>query len=299
MNEYGNLSQLRTFLSLASQDTTDDTELKQFLIRASRRIDRYCKRHFYPYRKGGSNVLVFDQPENTQVLYIGDMDLLAVKGLSDLSGASEIDTGAYWLKCGDRWNITPYDRIILRSDAGSSFNYSGTPERSVHIDAVVGYNEDYGNAWVDSGGSLTASLATGITLASTTASNAMNSIGDTPRFAQGQLWRLTTGSMEEFCYVSATRAGGDTVELIRAVNGTSAADHAAGTKIYTWQPEQEIVDSSVEAAAFMYAKAKSPFTNQVSILQLGVIEQPTAWPEQTLERIKRYKRQAVHSFKAS
>lgn len=296
MNEYGTLSQLRTYISLASQDTADDTELKQFLIRSSRRVDRYCKRNFYPYRKGGTNTLKFDQPQNTQLLEFRDIDLLAVKGLSDINGASEVDSSVYWLKCGDRWNITPYDRIIIRADSGSLLNFSGTPERAIHVDAVVGYNEDYGTAWLHSGGSLTASLASQITLASTTASNAADSYGISPRFSQGQIWRLTTGSMEEFCYVQNTRPSGNSIELIRGINGTSAADHDSGTTIYVWQTEQDIIDSTIEAAAFMYSKAKSPFTNQISILQLGVVEQPTAWPEQTIDRIQRYKKQAVHSF---
>lgn len=295
MNEYGTLSQLRTFLSLASQDTTDDTELKNFLIRASRRIDRYCKRHFYPERKGGTNTLKFDLPPNAQLLHFRDIDLLAVKGLSDLNGASEIDSGAYWAKCGDRWNITPYDRIIIKSDSGSTFSYSGTPERAIHVDAVVGYHEDYGNAWLDSGGSLTASLASQLTLASTTASHAANVWGLTPRFSQGQIWRLTSGSNEEFCYVQGTRDGGS-IQLIRGINGTSAADHAAGTKIYTWETEQDIEDSTIELAAFMYSKAKAPFTNKISVLQLGVVEQPSAWPEQTKNRLMNYKKQAIHSF---
>ena len=295
MNEYGTLSQLRTFISLASQDTTDDAELKRFIIHASRRIDQHCKRKFYPQRKGGTTTLKFNLPKNSQILEMRNIDLLAVKGLSDMNGASEIDSGAYWLKTGDRWDITPYDRIEMDFSSGSTFSYSGTPQRAVHVDAVIGYHEEYDNAWLDSGGSLTDVLDSGITLASVSASGADNSIGLSPRFSQGQLWRLTSGSNEEFCYVQNTR-NSSSVDLIRGINGTSAVDHTASTTIYVWQTEKNIEDSALEVAAFMYSKAKSPFTNRVSVLQLGVVEQPEAWPEQSLERLSHYIKRPIHSF---
>lgn len=298
MNTYGTLSQLRTFLSLASADTSDDDELRQFLIRASRRIDHYTKRHFYPIRRGGTNTLKFDLPE-TQTLRFTDTDVLDVHGLSHINGASEIDESVYWLRCGDRWNITPYDRVELNDSSGSIFNFSGTPQRAVHVDTVTGYNEDYGNAWVNSGASLTDALGAGVTLASTNASNAFNSLGISPRFSEGQIWRLGSGASEEFVYVKDTisEVGGKSIiRLIRGVNGTSATAHAASATIQVWQPEQDIEDSTLELAAFMYQKASSPFTNRVSQLQLGIVEMPQAWPDQTKDRINRFKRQAIHSF---
>ena len=302
MNEYGTLSQLRTFLSLASADTGDDDELRQFLIRASRRIDQFCKRKFYPIRKGGNNTLKFDLPRDQRKLTFPEWDVVDVKGLSALNGASEIDSGAYWLKSGDRWNITPYDRVELDISIGSLINFSGTPQRAVHLDAVVAYNEDYGNAWVDSGASLTDLLSISVTLASTNASGAFNTIGLSPRFQQGQIWRLGSGASEEYVYAKDTAAGADDEEgkaiitLIRGINGSSAVEHAASTTIYVWQTEQEIEDSTIELAAFMYQKASSPFTNRISMLQLGIVEMPDAWPEQTRERIKRYKKQIISSF---
>lgn len=295
MNEYGTLSQLRTFISLASQDISDDTELKRFLINASRRIDQHCKRKFYPQRKTGTSVLKFDLPRDDQLLDMRDYDLLDVKGLSDLNGTTEIDSGAYLLKTGDRWNITPYDRVVMKYDSGSTFSYSGTPQQAVHVDAILGYHENYNDAWLDSGGSLTDALGSTTTMASVSASQAYNSEGIAPRFSQGQIWKLTSGSNEEFCYVQST-VNSSAVQLIRGINGTVAADHAASTQVYVWQTEPDIEDSAVEVAAFMYSKAKSPFTNRISVLQLGVVEQPDAWPEQSLDRLSHYKKRPIHSF---
>jgi hypothetical protein len=294
LGDYTNLSKVRTFMSLASADTSDDSELRRMITRSSRAIDRYTRRHFYPLRHGGDDTLKFDLPKD-ETLRMIDYDVLDVHGLSHLNGASEVDSSVYWLKSGDRWNITPYDRVELDESSGSIFNFSGTPQRAVHADVVTGYREDYRFGWVDSAASLTSALGTGTTLASISGSAGFNSRGVSPRFSEGQLWRLGAGSAEEFVYVKDT-IDGSSVRIIRAVNGTSRTTHASTTKVFVWQPEEEIEESATELTAFAYQKAKSPFTNRISVLQLGVIETPEAWPERTIEKLQRYKMSNIHSF---
>lgn len=293
MNEYSTLSKLRTFLDLGSADVTDDTQLKNFLINSSRAIDRYTRRSFYPSRKGGNNTLKYDLPRDQEFRF--QHDILDVHGLSDMNGASEINENVYWLKTGDDWNLTPYDRLILDDSSGSSFSYTGTPQRAVHLDAVVGYNENYGEAWVDSGGSLTDALGAAITLASVSASGAADSRGLTPRFSQGQIWRLGTGASEEYVYVQDTTDGG-TVRLIRGINGSSAVAHAASTAIHVWEVEPDIEYSARELAAFMYLKAVNPHTTKAAFPQLGMIETPNTWPEITIDRLSRYKKSRIYSL---
>lgn len=295
MNEYASLSELRTFMSLASAEVADDAELRNILTRSSRSIDRYCRRHFYPRRYGGTNTLKYDLPENRQILNVGNIDLLEVKGLSDLNGASEIDSSVYWLKSGDNWNISPYDRAVIDDSSGSLFNFSGTDQRAVHLDAVAGYHEDYGYAWVDSGDTLTDALAAGVTIASVAASGGANVDGIAPRFKENQILRITTGASEEFLYIQDT-VNASRLNVIRGINGTSDVAHAASTSIFTWQPERDIEDAAIELSAFSYQKAKSPFTNRISVLQLGVIELPHAWPDKTIERLQKYKKDDIYAL---
>lgn len=296
MNEYSTLSKLRTFLALASQNTSNDTELRDFLNFSSRAIDRATNRHFYPERHGGTNTLKFDLPMDGQNLRIDNQDILAVHGLSDLNGASEVDSSVYWLKTGDDWNMTPYSRIVLDHSKGSILNFSGTDQRAIHVDAVVGYHEHYGtDGWIDSGGSLTDALGAANTLASVSASNAVDSRGISPRFEQGQIWRLGSGASEEYAYVQDTTDGGN-VRLIRGINGTSAAAQAASETIWVWNPEPDIAYSAMELAAFLYQKSKSPFTDRVAALNLGLYEMPESWPVITQSRIKRFKKRRVYSF---
>ncbi len=295
LGDYTNLSTVRTYLSLASAETSDDTHLKDLITKASRTIDRYTRRYFYPLRKGGNDVLKFDLPTDRRVMRFSGQDVLEVFGLSHINGASEIDSSVYWLKCGDRWNLTPYDRIEIDDSSGSLFNFSGTTQRAIHVDTLLGYREDYTFAWIDSAASLTSALGTTTTLASISGSAGHNSLGVSPRFFGGQLWRLGSGSTQEFVYAQDT-LNSSSVRLIRAINGTSRTTHASATKVYTWQPEYDIEDAATEVVSFVYQKAKSPFTGKISVLNLGLIDIPEAWPERTLEKLQRYKKDYIHPF---
>lgn len=290
MNEYASLSDLRTFMSLASAEVSDDEELRKILTRASRQIDRYCRRYFYPKRHTGTSTLKYDLPQGG-ILRFDEEDVLEIKGLSHINGASEIDSSVYWLKCGDNWNITPYDRLELDESSGSIFNFTGTPQRAVHVDAITGYRENYGDSWINSGGSLTDALGAAITTASVSASQSPNLEGIWPRFYENQVWKVDN----EFMYVQDT-INASSVRLIRGINGTTAAAHAASATIYTWQPEYDIEEATIELSAFAYQKAKSPFSNRISVLQLGVIEQPDAWPERTKDKLERYRKSINYAF---
>lgn len=295
MNEYSTLTKLRSYLALASNNTSDDSNLESFLRRASRAIDKYTRRTFYPKRK----TLFFDIPIDNRQLKFRE-DVLDVKGLSDINGASEIDTGAYYLKCGVSHNTTPYDRIILFADSGSLFNYSGTPEKAVHVDMILGYHEDYDNAWTDSGASLTADLASQITLASVSGSAGENTLGISPRFDTFQLWRIDGNTTsEEYALASAVSVGvgNDTasiIKLVRGINGTTATSHASGAKIETFEYEPDIELSVLELAAWLSDKSMSPHTNRISIPSMGMIEFPQAWPDTVRDRLDRFKKTKVY-----
>ena len=84
--DYTTLSNVRTYLSLASADISDNDELRRFITRASRSIDGFTRRAFYPRRIGDGKLLTFDLPNDRSYLRMDGVDLLEVKGLSDLNG---------------------------------------------------------------------------------------------------------------------------------------------------------------------------------------------------------------------
>ena len=46
LGDYTSLSKVRTYLSLASAETSDDVHLKDLITKASRTIERYTRRYF-------------------------------------------------------------------------------------------------------------------------------------------------------------------------------------------------------------------------------------------------------------
>lgn len=288
MNEYVTLDNLRSYLSLASADTSDDTELKKFIRDASRAIDRHTRRRFYPVRT--ASPLRYNIPSDLELVV--KEDLLEVKGLSDLNGSSAISSNVFWLSSGHDWNQTPYDRIIIDDSSGSTFNYSGTPQRGVHIDAIVGYHEDYANAWVNTGASLTDALGATVTLASVSGSAGDDVFGSPSRIQAMNIIKVD----EEYMYVSQ---GTNTsiVQVIRGINGTSAVAHAASATIYRWNVQSEIENSAKELASYYYAQSKSPYTQRIGNIANGIVNLPDLpMLPTTLSRLSSYVKHRVYSI---
>lgn len=285
MNEYATLSELRSYMSLGSADTSDDDVLRQFLRRSSRTIDRYARRQFYPKKR----VVKFDLIRANQVKF-GPLDVLEVKGLSHINGASEVDSSVYFLQCGNDYNYTPYDRIVMKSDIGSQLSFSGTEQQAIHASIIEGYHENYGDAWIDSGASLTDALGASITLASVSGSGGENVLGISPRFQTEYLIRLSGGTAsEEYAYVvdTAPAGGASHLRLIRGVNGTTPASHAASTSIEVWDVDPDVRFSTVYLSAWAYEQARSPFTKAVAFPGMGLIEMTARWPEDIKDRLDR------------
>lgn len=283
MNEYATLREMRNYLSLASQNTQDDDRILDFTRRASRAIDSYTRRKFYPERK----IFKFDYNRSDEVRF--DRDVLELKGLSDLNGASGFGLGVLFLSCGDDYNRSPYDRARVNSNSGSLFNYQGTTQQAIHADLLLGYHEDYDYAWMYSNGILTASLASAITTASVSASSGSNEIGLSPRYESNQLWKIGSGASEEFVYTKSFD-GSSLVELIRGINGTVANDHASDTPVYVWCVEPEIKFATVRLAQWQYEQAQNPIYSKLVTPQFGTIEMPFTWPLDVQDKLKRFQR---------
>lgn len=288
MNEYVTLDNLRSYLSLASADTSDDTELKKFIRDASRAIDRHTRRRFYPVRT--ASALRYDIPDDLELVF--KEDILEVKGLSDLNGSSAISSNVFWLKSGDDWNQTPYDRIVIDDSSGSTFNYSGTPQRGVHIDAVIGYHEDYANAWVNTGASLTDALGATVTLASVSGSAGDDTFGSPSRIQAMNIIKVD----EEYMYVSQ---GTNTsiLQVVRGINGTSAVAHSASATVFRWNVEPDLQTACLELSAYYYAQSKSPYTQRIGNINTGLVNLP---PDDMLpttkRRVERFVKHRVYSI---
>lgn len=288
-NAYTSLERVRKYLSLGSNDVADDDTIRDGIIAASREIDKYTKRHFYPIVK----TQYYDYPGRADTLIFDD-DLLEIRGLSDLNGASEVDSSVYWLKTGDDWNMTPYDRLELNSSTGSLFNYSGTGQRAIHVEGVWGYHSEYDGAWVNSGASLLGALNASQTTISLAGSSGPNEYGYEPRLHVDHILKIDN----EFIHLTAGSTASQ-VNVIRGINGTTAATHASTATLQTWEPETSVERAARQLAAFEYLVATHPVTTQVAAAP-GVggfmIEEPMTWPPQVRSRLNRLIKRRVYSF---
>ena len=288
MNEYATLREMRSYLNLGDTNTEDDERILQFVRRASRAIDAYTRRKFYPQRK----LLDFDYEYSDEVRF--NRDVLELKGLSDLNGASGMGLDVLYLSCGYDYNYSPYDRVRIKDDSGSLFNFQGTTQKAISADVILGYHEDYENAWMNSDGFLTASLASSLTTASMSASSGENAWGITPRYDAENILRIGTGASEEYIYIKSF-TNSSLAKIVRGVNGTTAKDHASDTPVEVWQPEPEIRFSTVRLAQWQYETTQNPIYSKLFSPQFGTIELPFSWPLEIRDKLDRYKRSRIES----
>jgi hypothetical protein len=284
MDEFASLSGLRRYLNVADDETKDDEKLLDYLFRASTAIRQETKRDFLPERK----TLFFDLPDKTQQLRT-ETDILEVKGLSHMNGASSINGDNIILSRGCDYNLTPYNNITLPDDSGSIFNFIGTEQQAIHLDAIVGYHERYPReAWIDTKDTLQASATSSTNLIAITASGASNARGFSPRFITQQYLRVG----EEYMYVQGIQNASQ-LNVVRGVRGTTAASHASGITIESFKVEPEIEFLTLRLAGWSYTQESDPYRATLAAPQFGTIELPQTWPPDVKMRLKKYK---VHTL---
>lgn len=254
---YGDLTTLRTMLGKAATDTADDARLRAVLESVSRLIANYCKRSFGVWT-GTKYFDGIDVAWAPHQLWIDD--LLAVTALTadyDNDGTAETTiTSTYYLLWP--YNSWPKQRIDLNLPASPSYSYWPATQRAVTVAGVWGYGDgDSATPYADSGTTATVATAGGTTL---TVVNA------TP-FSVGHTIRVESEDM----YVTAVGAGSLTV--VRGVNGTTGAAHAAAAT-YIYQAPGPVREACLLQAARLFQR-KSAIYGVVGASEMGQIVIPT------------------------
>ena len=275
---YANLDDFRNYLSLASYNVDDDQKLLGFLKTASRSVDKYTRRHFYPLR----DTKKYDYKFSQEIRF--RHDLLVLDTLYTNNGASTLASGVLLLKTGDDYNYPPWNKVIIRSDSGCTLNYTGTDQQSQHVTGMWGYHENYSEAWVDTGTSLGTSYVQGASqitvLGGSTGFSDIN--WESPRFSIGDTLKIG----DEFFYV----AGGtsNVVNVVPHINGTSSNHHASLTPVYKFEPEPDIQWSTLRLAAWLQGQGMTPYENKTAFIAIGQISIPTAYGRDVAARLDRF-----------
>lgn len=285
-NEYVSLDAVRRYMSLASQNTSNDEEVLRMIRQASRSIDRYTRRKFYPRRE----TQFYDYAES-QRIKLND-DLLELESLYTQNGASLVGAGVLWLGTGDDWNQPPYERIVLDDSAGCVLNFSGTKRRANHVTGFWGYHEAWSEAWVDTGTSLAVSAgasATTLTLAGAGSAGvgASDIFGDAPRVSIGNTLRVGD---EFYSVIGGDSSGGVLVRPF--ANGTVSASHASGASVARYAPEPDVTAAALRLTVWSFGQKDTPYQNRVGNTFTGDFMVPQSWPPDVRDKIDRLVRRA-------
>jgi len=298
MNSYASLSELKNYFSFndsTALSESDNEILRDYLIQASRGIDRYTRKKFFPQKR----TLYFDHPDDGRTVQFPNF-FLELLGLSGQSGDQGISPDVLLLRCGDNWNLTPYNIVEITDNSGSLLNWSGTPRRSVVAQVIEGFRsnyEDTNEAWVNTSTCLLDDLAASNTVLFTDTSATRNELGFVA-FKSEQILRIGSGSSQEFVYILDTNYGGSAnmTRVIRGINGTTAASHTSLTPIWSWEPEPEIKINTMRLARWQYEIRNNPTGKQHFFPQLGGFELADAWPKDIRDALRRYRGIDIASF---
>ena len=280
MNEYGLMADLKLLISDYS-GTDDDATMRSICEAASRYLDAKTHRWFYPL----ITTRYYDHPADATRLLV-DKDLLEVSEFTTQNTEVEVTADQYFLMCANSYNLTPYDRIVLKTDGSRTrLLFTGTMQKADAVTGTWGYHEDWSNAWQSSNDSIQDASGINATVAAITVTDADGAdiYGVTPRFKIGQTLKIE----DEFLYLTAISTNALTV--IRGVNGSTAATHATATAIYVYRPMKDIEDAALAMAKWLWARRESQGFERIIVPAPGVIDLPAGLPVEMMMAIARYR----------
>jgi hypothetical protein len=263
LNLYATLVDLRRQLGLTSSQTTDDDQLLDLLGAASRLIEGYTGRRFYPARQ--TRAYSYRDPG---VLLLRD-DLLALHTLTNGDG-SALESSVYHLH-------PPAESVkssIVLDRTQAAFTHDGDPVDALQVEGTWGYHPDWANAWADSGDSVQDNpLSSDSTALTVSDADAPLDTGYGQRFAVGQLLRIE----DEYLHVVAINTTTDVLTVTRGANGTTAASHPQNTQIDVYQPPADVRQVCLRVAGWLYKQRDAGFVQAAGALR-GQMVVPPALP---------------------
>lgn len=287
MNVYATLYEIKEELGLVIEgnddSSVDDRLLRRKMVEASRLIDTFTGRRFYPEYATYN----FDHPVESDLPLLLDRDLLSVSSMTTENGSTTITSSNYFLMAGDGHNRTPYNMVALNL-ANDTWLYDDTKRQANQIVGIWGYHNDWSNAWghvddvqdnplSDSDTSLTVANGDGV-----------DERGIDPRFQIGQLIRFGASSTAEYAWI--TDIDDETLTITRGVNGSTAAEQAQNTDIYVYRPQFDISQACMFLAVHLYRRKDSIGSlNDQPVASTSGILLSASIPREIMEVLRRYK----------
>lgn len=248
-NLYADLAMFsRQFAQGQTLDASDLTELERMAESASRRVDGYCKRHFYTLTE--TRVLHGNGCDKVRIPDLISASTIKLDEDSDGTFEYTMVTADYWLEreFGENIDAPPFDLLRLNPYTGTRLSFMAL-RRLVEIAGVWGYSANVERQVP------TATLADATTTTMTTSAAGNIGVGQT----------LLIES--EKVYVSGGTASPWTVA--RGLDGTTAAAHAAKPiDLYVYEPA--VRDATLITLGRMAKRKDGGYTDPADSVFLGI-----------------------------
>lgn len=265
-NLYATLEELRAGMpqSLGKGDTKLDPVLFNLANTVSRWVDNYCKRQFYPYLQTRR----FSLAHSSTDLRVPDLLSITSVEYSDDDGVTytTLTTSDYIATVErDENGLESYTVLVLT--VNGTLAWWPTGQRSVRIVGVWGYAEDRNTCWLSTGDTVQNNpLASGGTSLQVGNLAGADVYGVAPRFSPGQLLRIES----EYLETTLTRdETANTLTVLRARNGTTAAAHVQTTAIDVWQAPEPVRRATVIQAVRQMQRGLSAFGDARATPEIG------------------------------
>lgn len=252
---------------IVTTKTGDDNVLKKYILRAGKVFSNIAGYQLSPYK--ATKLYNHPYPMNNQ-LYLKD-NLLELISLYTEGGTREIDLDDVILKCGDDPNYSPYDVIELKTTSLNPFFEIGeTSQNANSVTGVWGWHEDINSMWQNSQDTVVSSTSNTIVVND---ADGLNLNFDT-RFEAFQLCKVVQGTSFEYFIINTIST--NTLNVIRAVNGTSQLTLVGSEVIYTYLPPYDVEQAIRRLASWYYRQKDSSRADldRPMITTVGVVMPP-------------------------
>lgn len=246
--------------------TKYDGLLLQLAHRISRFIDQYCRQSFYPILA----TRYYDCEDHRLDRYIDHAISITTVSMSSDDGSTYTDLAVTdWIgtRAGDYNHLGSQNMLRLNENGTYSYWYRG--QRSLKVIGVFAFHDERDSAWEDSLDAVQDDpkvLSTATTLTVGDADGA-DLFGLMPRFQVGQFIQIE----DEFCEVTQANISSDKLTIIRARNGTTAADHDKNKSIEIYRPPGPVKQAALIQALIQMERGFQGFGDARAVPETGQI----------------------------
>lgn len=232
------------------------TKIEQYLVRATRFIQRHTRRDFFAWRETRKYPVPYAFYDLALRRFPSahlqlDQDLLEVYNLNN--GQEDVAPDFYFPV---DLNIKPHYALALKFPKYWGGAFGGVSpvrrfdEGIIEIDGLWGYAENTGgwrypeDFWIDTQFTLTADLSDSSTVINIPSlSTRQDVIGEKP-FVAGRMLRIG----DEFLEIIAANTDTNTITVRRGARGSTALTHLVGTLIERWRVIEDITEACLQIA---------------------------------------------------